>query len=167
MQWGDVSSIVTLNGEAKGTLRTLSDAGASAVTSIPVDRQVNYTIVNGAIPAGDYADNYDKHTVNSLKQGDGMATFSTAAAFRGTSTAEEKGYMKESLSHLVEVMNRGDVMIGAQFQTATSGAAGTSTISFEASGATNTASDADYIAALVRYSKTVTTEAKKYEGPKK
>ena len=168
VQWGDVSSIVTLHDEEKGTLRTLSDAGASAVTSIPVDRQVNYTIVNGAIPAGDYADNYDKHTVNSLKQGDGMATFSTAAAFRGTSTAVEKGYMKESLSHHVSGGdNRGDVMIGAQFQTATSGAAGTSTISFEASGATNTASDADYIAALVRYSKTVTTEAKKYEGPKK
>ena len=167
VQWGAVSSIVTLSGAAKGTLRTLSDAGASAVTSIPVDRQVNYTIVNGAIPAGDYADNYDKHTVNSLKQGDGMATFSTAAAFRGTSAAEEKGYMKESLSHAGGADDRGDVMIGAQFQTATSGAAGTSTISFEASGATNTASDADYIAALVRYSKTVTTEAKKYEGPKK
>ena len=91
----------------------------------------------------------------------------TAAAFRGTSAAEEKGYMKESLSHAGGADDRGDVMIGAQFQTATSGAAGTSTISFEASGATNTASDADYIAALVRYSKTVTTEAKKYEGPKK
>ena len=168
VQWGDVESRVTLTGAGSPSINTLTDAGASAVTSIPVDRQVNYTIVNGAIPAGDYADNYDKHTVNSLKQGDGMATFSTAAAFRGTSTAVEKGYMKKSLSHHVSGGdNRGDVMIGAQFQTATSGAAGTSIISFEASGATNTASDADYIAALVRYSKTVTTEAKKYEGPKK
>jgi len=167
VQWGDVSSIVTLNGDAKGTLRTLSDAGASAVTSIPVDRQVSYTIVNGAIPASDYADPYDKHTVNSLKQGNGMATFNTAADFRGTSAADEKDLMKESLSHASGADDLGDVLVGAQFQTATSGAAGTSTISFEASSASSTATDAAYIGKLVRYSATKTTEAKKWDGAKR
>ena len=90
-----------------------------------------------------------------------MATFEAAAAFRGSTAAEEKLFAKESISHSGEGFDRGDVRVGAQFQTATSGAAGTSTISFEASSAASTASDADYIAALVRYSQNVTTEAKK------
>ena len=167
VQWGDVSSIVTLNGEEKGTLRTLSDAGASAVTSIPIDRQVSYTVVNGAIPSNDAADPQDKHSVNSLKQGSGMATFEAAAAFRGSSAADEKLFAKESISHSGEGFDRGDVRVGAQFQTATSGAAGTSTISFEASSAASTDSDADYIAKLVRYSATKTTEAKKWTGAKR
>ena len=165
VQWGDVEARITLTDEDKST-NILVDAGASAVKSIPVDRQVNYTVVNGAIPSSDYSDLYDKHTVNSLKQGSGMATFNGAAAFRGTSAADEKAFMKESLSHASGADDRGDVMVGAQFQTATSGAAGTSTISFEASGATNTASDSDYIAGLVRYSATKTTQGKKYTGPK-
>jgi len=177
VQWGDVSSVVTLNGEEKGTLRTLSDAGASAVTSIPIDRQVSYTIVNGAIPSNDAADPQDKHSVNSLKQGSGMATFEAAAADRGTTAAEEKLFAKESISHSGIAagldfgshvgFDRGDVRVGAQFQTATSGAAGTSTISFEASSAKSTDSDADYIAKLVRYSATKTTEAKKWTGAKR
>ena len=167
VQWGDVSSVVTLNGEEKGTLRTPPELGASAVTSIPVDRQVSYTVVNGAIPSSDAADPQDKHSVNSLKQGSGMATFEVAAAFRGTSAADEKLLAKESISHSGEGFDLGDVRVGAQFQSATSGAAGTSTISFEASSAPSTASDADYIAKLVRYSATKTTEAKKWTGAKR
>ena len=69
--------------------------------------------------------------------------------------------MKESMSF--GSGGRGDVMVGAQFRTATAGSAGTSTISLEGAGAAANASDADYIASLVRYSKTVTTEAKKFE----
>jgi hypothetical protein len=173
VQWGDVSSIVTLNGDAKGTLRTLADAGASAVTSIPIDRQLSYTIVNGAIPDQDNAGPQDKHTINSLKLASGgMATFNDEAAFQETSSATEQLFAMQSISHASGADDLGDVRVGAQFQTATSGAAGTSTISFEASGATAPSSVTDstkatYLNGLVRYSKTVTTEAKKWTGPKR
>ena len=158
-QWGDVETRVTLTG---GTQKTnILAGGASAVTSIPIDRQLNHTIVNGVIPDQDYAGFYDKHSVNSLKQGSGMATFVGSAEFYGATEQEEKDFMKESMSF--GSGGRGDVMVGAQFRTATAGSAGTSTISLEGAGAAANASDADYIASLVRYSKTVTTEAKKFE----
>lgn len=173
VQWGDVSSVVTLNGDQKGTLRTLADGGASSVTSIPIDRQISYTIVNGAIPAQDYAGAQDKHTINSLKlAGGGMATFETSAALQGTNSATEQLYAMEEISHASGGENQGHVRVGAQFQTATSGAAGTSTISFEASGLTAPESATDiskatYLNGLVRYSATVTTEAKKWTGAKR
>ena len=158
VQWGDVEARVTLSGGTQSINNV--KGGSSAITSLPLDKQLNYFVNSSGAVATEPDDLYlfDKHDKNSLLKSDG----SYARFDDGGDHATDSGVYKEFTSHGLKGSN--NVAIQAQFTTSSAGTDGTSTASFEASSAAANASDANFKAKLVRYSATATTKAAKYTG---
>ena len=164
VQWGDVESRITF---ATGTQKITHVNGASSgITSLPINRQLNYFVKNDGTMAASSADEpylFDKHANNSFLKADGTATrFDADGA--GDHNTDSNDY-KEFNSFGTNGLN--NVAVQALFVGASS--VGTTTASFEASngdidGAGNI-SDADFKAGLVRYEASVTMIPKVFEGP--
>ena len=154
--WGDIESRVTLSG--KSQMINTYIGGSSAITSLPVDKELTHTLVNSTgKPLATASEPWPwetKHATTSLVRADG-----SLAPYYDNS---ERLDMQKNLSH----GSGGDenVYIGARFTTSGSGTPGQSTASFEASHATANASASDYADGVVRYSATVETTATKYKG---
>lgn len=168
VQWGDMEHHLTLKkadvNDEVTRIDTLNGA-SSAINSIPINKQLNYAVQqDGSTTTSFYL--WDVHEKNSLQLANGdLAKFS-----HPTYGDDDKADMKRIASHDgtpqqgSSTVANGSVLMSAAFVTASAGTDGTSTASFEASNAAKGATDADYAAGLVRYSKSVTTTAKKFEG---
>lgn len=168
VQWGDVEHHLTLKkADVNDEVTRIGalNGRSSAINSIPINKQLSYAVQqDGSTKTNFYL--WDKHEKNSLQLANGdLAKFSHPRYGDG-----DKADMKRIASHDgtpqqgSSTVANGSVLILSSFVTASAGTDGTSTASFEASNAAVGATDEDYAAEVVRYSKTVTTTAKKFDG---
>ena len=154
--WGDIESRVTLSGGSQMT--NTYTGGSSAITSLPVDKELTHTLVSSTgKPLATASEPWPwetKHATTSLVRSDG-----SLAPYYDNS---ERLDMQKNLSHGSGGDN--NIYIGARFTTSGSGTPGQSTASFEASHAAANASASDYADGVVRYSATVETTATKYKA---
>jgi hypothetical protein len=178
VQWGELHTRVRLKDDARQKRNTIS-AAPSAVTSIPIDRQMQYgvrTSGNGSVPTDGVDDDQfypqGKHTINSLKLENGNLA-------GGYELDSDYVNMKRIFSHGGTINAgsdtdaNGSVLMQAHFKTATAGGAGSLTASMEAAGIAPNTNDPDsdgsansnddvWRDSIVRFDSTVTVKAKKH-----
>ena len=178
VQWGELHTRVRLKNDARQKRNTIS-AAPSAVTSIPIDRQMEYgvrTSGNGSVPTDGVDDDQfypqGKHTINSLKLENGNLA-------GGYEFDADYVNMKRIFSHGGTINAgsdtdaNGSVLMQAHFKTATAGGAGSLTASMEAAGIAPNTNDPDsdgnansnddvWRDSIVRFDSTVTVKAKKH-----